>query len=372
MADQDNPWGKPRKKKKKPTSPRGGGSGGNSGGPTPPDLDQFMQEIQDKLNRLSGGDGGGVKLFGILAVIALGLWLMTGFHRVLPEEHGVVLRFGEHVRTQTAPGLGYHLPYPIERVVKPNVTFERRIEIGYRGDTQKQDIASESLMLTGDENIIDIDFVVLWQVAEAESYLFNLQNQEATIKKVAESALREIIGRTKIQAALTESRAEIEQMARDLIQSILDGYKAGVQINEVQLQSVNPPEPVLDAFDDVQNARQDRSRLENEAKAYRNDIIPRARGQAEEMIQQAEAYRQQVINRATGQADRFASILSAYNQAKEVTSKRLYLETLEQVIANNRVIISDGKAGEQVIPYLPMSDLGKRLNSQTNNSKGSQ
>ena len=246
------------------------------------------------------------------------------------------------------------------------MTFERRIEIGFRGEQAPRgtrsttrgsgDIPSESLMLTGDENIIDIDFVVLWRVQDAGKFLFAIRDPENTIKKVAESAMREIIGRTRIQQALTEARAQIEQDAKALMQTMLDSYESGIVINDVQLQQVDPPGPVVDAFDDVQRARADRERLRNEAEAYRNDILPRARGQAEQIIQQAEAYREEVMNRASGDAERFTSVYQAYALDKDVTAERLYIETLEDILSNAQKILIDGDQGN-VLPYLPLNEL---------------
>ena len=214
-------------------------------------------------------------------------------------------------------------------------------------------------MLTGDENIIDIDFVVLWRVNDAGKFLFAIRDPENTIKKVAESAMREIIGRTKIQQALTEGRAQIEQDTKALMQQMLDDYQSGIAINDVQLQQVDPPSPVVDAFDDVQRARADKERLRNEAEAYRNDILPRARGESEQIIQQAEAYREEVINRATGDADRFSAVYKAYVVDKDVTAERLYIETLEDILQNTHKIVIDGEQGN-VLPYLPLNELQTR------------
>ncbi len=319
-----------------------------------------------------GGDNGsGSKVF--IALVFVGLvvvWLSSGFYRVQPDEHGVILRFGEWSRTQTEPGLGYHLPWPIETVQTPNVTFQRRIEIGFRGSVNSsgrrvtysgvQDVEQESLMLTGDENIIDIDFVVVWSVKDAKDFLYNVRDPEGTIKKVAESTMREVIGQTDIQPALTQARTNIEDRTRDVMQKALNSYNAGVAIEKIQLQKVDPPAAVVDAFNEVQRARADRERLRNEAEAYRNDILPKARGRAEELFQQAEAYREKVINEAEGEAERFISVYNAYAKAKDVTAKRLYLETMEEILSkSNKYIVDDKLGGNGLVPYLPVNQMHK-------------
>ena len=343
-------------------SPWGSG-GGSGGGPTPPDFEDMIRRGQDQVRRaLPGGFGSGK---GILIVIGIALiiWLATGIFRVQPDEQGVVMRFGQYVRT-AGPGLHYHLPSPIESVELPRVTVVNRIDVGFTGTGtgQNRDVPEESLMLTGDENIIDIDFTVLWRIGDARQFLFNIRDPEDTVKTAAESALREIIGRTDIQPALTDARQEIESATRDLLQQTIDEYGAGITVTEVQLQQVDPPQPVVDAFNEVQRARQDRQRLRNEAEAYRNDIIPRARGEAERLSQEAQAYREQVIARADGDAQRFLAVLESYRIAPDVTANRFYLETMEEVFRGvNKVIIDQGSGGEQgVVPYLPLNELQRR------------
>lgn len=304
------------------------------------------------------GSGRGIALVvGILAVI----WLASGIYRVDADEQGVVLRFGQWVRTEK-PGLRYHLPAPVEAVLLPKVTRVNRIEIGYRsaGEGRRdRDVPDESLMLTGDENIIDIDFTVFWVIKDAGQYLFKIREPEVTVKKAAESAMREVIGRTELQPALTEARQQIETSTKQLLQTMLDDYESGIEITQVQLQKADPPAPVIDAFNDVQRARSDRERARNEAEAYRNDIIPRARGQAERLIQEASAYREQVVSLAQGDADRFRKVYEAYTQNKEVTSRRMYLETMEEILSGAHKVIIDGDArgAQGVVPYLPLSTL---------------
>ena len=360
------PWG---------SGPRGGGPwGGNRGGggpgprgrgPQPPDFEELLRRGQDRFRRvLPGGFGTGTGI----AVVVLGIlviWLASGFYRVLPDEVGVVLRFGAYNRT-TQPGLNYHLPNPIETVLTPSVTRVNRTEIGYRnaegpgrGQVTRQ-VPEEALMLTGDENIVDINFTVFWVIKNAQAYLFNIRDPDATVKSAAESAMREIVGETPIAQALSEGRGKIETDTQRLLQSILDTYGAGIELTQLQLLKVDPPAPVIDAFRDVQRALADRERLRNEAESYRNDIVPRARGDAVRITQEAEAYRQEIIARSQGDADRFLSVYHAFTAAQDVTLQRLYLETMEEILKNsNKVIIDKSAQGESgVLPYLPLPALG--------------
>ncbi len=357
------PWGRP---------PGGGGGGGRGPGGPPPDFEDMLRRGQDRFRRLvPGGLRGGRGLI-LLVVGAIALWLLSGFYRVQPDEQGVVLRFGEWTRT-TPPGLNYHLPGPIESVLTPKVTRVNRIEVGLRsvGETTRgvpvRDIAEESLMLTGDENIVDIDFTVFWVIKDAGKFLFNIRNPEATVKLTAESAMREVIGQTPIQSALTEGRNEIEEGTQERVQQLLDDYGAGIEVRRVQLLKVDPPGPVIDAFVDVQRARADLERLRNEAEAYRNDILPRARGEAEKMIQDANAYREEITNKAKGEAERFIKVLESYQASKDVTTQRIYLETLEEVFRGmNKVIIdSSAQGGPGVVPYLPLPEIQKRAQQST-------
>jgi len=292
------------------------------------------------------------------------LWVASGIYTVNPDEVGVVLRFGAYNRT-TEPGLNYHLPSPIEWVLKPSVTRVNRTEIGYRnaegpairGATRQ--VPEEALMLTGDENIVDINFTVFWVIKDAKAYLFNIRAPDATVKSAAESAMREVIGETPIAQALAEGRGKIETDTHGLLQGILDAYRAGIEVTQLQLLKVDPPGPVIDAFRDVQRALADRERLRNEAEAYRNDVVPKARGAAAAVKQEAEAYRQEIIARAQGDADRFISVYRAFNAAQDVTLQRLYLETMEEVLKNsNKVIIDKSAQGQSgVLPYLPLPAL---------------
>ena len=348
---------------------RGGGGGG--GGPRPPDLEDLIRKGQDRFKRFlpSGGAAGGKGFLVILAIVGL-IWLATGTYRVQPDEQGVVLRFGKWVQT-TQPGLNWHWPYPIETVETPSVERINAIDIGFRafdatrGRGQKRELPEESLMVTGDQNIIDIEFTVQWKIADAGKFLFNIRNPEATVKIVAESAMREIIGRTDIQPALTEARQEIELKARTLLQSVLDEYDAGIEITQIQLQDVKPPGPVIDSFDDVQRARQDRERLRNEADAYRNDVLPRSRGEAQQMIQEALGYRERLENEAEGEAQRFLQVFAAYKENPSVTRRRMYLETMQNLLSNVDKVIMDRGIQSSVVPYLPLNELRRRSGAET-------
>jgi modulator of FtsH protease HflK len=336
------------------------------GGATPPDLEDLVRRSQEKLKSfLPGGSFGG---WGTLAIFlaAIALWMLSGFYRVQTDEEGVVLRFGKFTQL-TQAGLNYHLPYPIETVLVPKVTSSRRIDIGMRliddprRGTTVRDIPEESLMLTGDENIVDVDFTVLWKVKDAANFLFNVQNTEGTIKAVAESAMREVVGRSTIQPILTGARQNIEQAVHELMQKTLDSYGAGILVTQVQMQKVDPPSQVIDAFRDVQAARADAERVQNEAQTYQNRVVPEARGRAAQIQQAAEAYREQIVAEAKGAASRFTKILDEYKKAPEVTRRRMYLETMERVLAGvNKIVIDPNAAKSGIVPYLPLNDLNAR------------
>ncbi|HAY49323.1 FtsH protease activity modulator HflK [Thalassospira sp. GO-4] len=352
-----NPWGQ---------RPQGGG-----GGNTPPDFDEMIRKGQERLKRLFPG-GGGYKGFVLIGIAVIGLWLLTGFYRVQPGEQGVTLLFGKWVGT-TGPGLNYFLPAPIGEVIKPNVERTNQIEVGYRGagtvaSNGSRDVPEESLMLTGDQNIIDIDYVVQWRISDAGAYLFNVRDPENTIKLASESAMREVIGKTNLEEALTVGRVRVEEQTRTLLQKIMDGYDSGIFIAEVKMQKVDPPRDVIDAFNDVQRARQDRDRSQNEALAYRNDIIPRAKGEAERQVLQARAYKDRVTKEAEGEAERFTSVYNSYLTAQDVTTRRLYLETMQDILNKSEKIILDQKGdGNGVVPYLPLPEVQKRANAGGNN-----
>lgn len=372
----NNPWGSP--------------GGGRGPGQQPPDLDEIIARAQAFIRGLlppgfgggrprgpggggfGGGFGGGDGIAGIglrgigfAALAAAGLWLASGFYRVQPDEQGVVLRFGAFDRT-TLPGLNYHLPYPVETVLRPQVTRINRIDIGYRSgsgdartvtgrDLPLRDVAAESLMLTGDENIIDINAAVFWRIRDAGAFLFATRNPATTVRSAAESVMREVIGRTPIQPALTDARAQIEASVAKGVQTILDQYGSGVEITQVQLQKVDPPAAVIESFRDVQRANTDADRMRNEAESYRNDIVPRARGDAARLTAEADAARQSSIAEASGQAQRFLSVLKAYEAAKDVTMERLYIETMQEILSKTPTVVVD-TAAQNIIPYLSLGE----------------
>ena len=354
-----SPWG----------SPPGGGNGNGSGrGPTPPDIDKIIRELQNKIkNFLPGGSASGGKPVGLILLILVFVWLASGLYRVLPDEQGVVIRFGKFIKT-TQPGLNYHIPFPIETVETPKVTKVNRIDIGFRSERDSgfssgggvADVPQESLMLTGDENIVNIDFSVFWVIKDAGKFLFKIQDPEGTVKAAAETAMREVIAKSEIQPILTQGRSVIEVETQEIIQGILDDYESGIQITQVQTQKADPPDQVINAFRDVQAARADMERSKNEAEAYANDVIPRARGEAAKILQAAEAYKNQVVAKAEGEASRFVSIYNEYAKAKEVTQERMYLETMEKVLADIEKVIIEKNVGSGVVPYLPLPELNKK------------
>jgi len=350
-----SPWG----------SPPGGGNGSGRGGQRPPNIDEVIEKIQKLINSfIPGGKPGGSKpiIFGLILLIVI--WAFSGLYRVLPDEQGVVLRFGKFVST-TQPGLNYHIPYPVESVLTPKVTKVNRIDVGFRSASDSGrtsgigDVPEESLMLTGDENIVNIDFSVFWVIKDAGQFLFKIQSPVETVKAAAETAMREVIAKSRLQPILTEGRSKIEIETQEIAQSLLDEYESGIQITQVQTQKADPPDQVIDAFRDVQAARADMERSKNEAEAYANDVIPRARGEAAKILQEAEAYKQQVVAAAEGEASRFVAIYNEYAKAKKVTQERMYLETMEKVLADIDKVIIDKKAGG-VVPYLPLPELSKK------------
>jgi modulator of FtsH protease HflK len=352
-----SPWGTPP-----------GGGNGSGRGPTPPDIEAIIREIQSKIKKfLPGGSSSGGKPIGLFLIILGFVWLASGLYRVLPDEQGVVLRFGKFTST-TQPGLNYHIPFPVESVLTPKVTKVNRMDVGFRSERDSgfssgggvADVPEESLMLTGDENIVNIDFSVFWVIKDAGKFLFEIQDPQGTVKAAAETAMREVIAKSRIQQILTEGRAKIENETQEIIQSILDEYNSGIQVTQVQTQKADPPDQVIDAFRDVQAARADMERSKNEAEAYANDVIPRARGEAAKIMQAAEAYKQKVVAAAEGEASRFVSIYNEYAKAKEVTQERMYLETMEKVLADIDKVIIEKNAGSGVVPYLPLPELGKK------------
>jgi modulator of FtsH protease HflK len=346
--------------------PWGSGPQPSGGGSTPPDLEELLRRSQDKLRTvLPGGNLGGK---GVMLLILAGLlvWGISGFYRVDTNEYGVVLRFGAFDR-YAGPGLNYHLPYPIETALTPQITVVRQIHIGMRQvddlrrGTTVRDVPEESLMLTGDENIVDVDFTVFWQVKKdkVSDFLFNIQQVENSVKAVAEAAMREVVGRTSIQPILTGARAGIELEVQELTQKILDFYGAGVVVTQVQMAKVDPPASVIDSQRDVQVARADAEKAQNEAQRYANSIVPEARGKAAKIQQDSEAYREQTVAEAKGQAARFLKVYEEYKKAPEVTRQRIYYETMEKLFSGTDKIIIDSGAATGAVPYLPLPDLAR-------------
>jgi modulator of FtsH protease HflK len=344
--------------------PWGSGQQPSGGGSNPPDLEELLRRSQDKLRTvLPGGSLGGKGVF-LLLIAALVVWGISGFYRVDTNEYGVVLRFGKFDR-YADPGLNYHLPYPIETALTPQITVVRQIHIGMRqvddlrrGSTIR-DVPEESLMLTGDENIVDVDFTVFWQVKKdkVSDFLFNIQQVENSVKAVAEAAMREVVGRTSIQPILTGARAGIELEVQELTQKILDYYGAGIIVTQVQMAKVDPPASVIDSQRDVQVARADAEKAQNEAQRYANSIVPEARGKAAKIQQDSEAYREQTVAEAKGQAARFTKVYEEYKKAPEVTRQRIYYETMEKVFSGTDKIIIDSGASSGAVPYLPLPEL---------------
>jgi membrane protease subunit HflK len=360
ILKKESPWGLPSKKNNQP--------GPNN---SSVDMEDLAKKFQDGLKNIFGGSSktpDAKKPIALFIIGAVAVWTLSGFYRVDADEQGVVLRFGKYI-SMTQPGLNYHLPYPIESVMTPKVTRVNRVDVGFRssGDSARgsvSDIKDESAMLTGDENIVDINYSVFWVIKDASKYLFNIQEPISTIKVVAETAMREIIARKKIQVVLTQGRAEIENEAQKIMQQILDSYNAGIEITQVQAQKSDPPAQVIDSFRDVQAAKADKERQQNEAQAYANDVIPRARGEAAKIIQEAEGYKKEVVAQAEGEASRFIAIYNEYAKAKTVTQERMYLETMEKVLSGVNKIIIDKQSGSGVVPYLPLPELKKNLDAQ--------
>jgi len=345
--------------------PRGGGGG--QSGQQPPDIEEMLKRGQDKFKKLLPSGMGGPKRIVLLVLAAIVIWLGSGFYRVQPSEQGVELLFGKFVQ-MTTPGLNYWFPSPIGQVFTPDVTNTNITSVGFREvgsggvrSTSVRDVPEESLMLTGDQNIIDIDYQVQWRIKNAADFLFNIRNPQETVKLASESAIREIVGQNTLEDALAKQRQQVETKTHDVLQKILDSYGAGVFIDSVKMQKVEPPKQVIDAFNDVQRAKQDRERQQNEAQAYANDIIPKAKGEAASMIQEATAYKEKMIREAEGEAKRFLSVFEAYKGGKQVTRTRLYLERMQQVLQDSeKVIIDKGQGGPGVIPYLPLPEIKKR------------
>ena len=321
------------------------------------DLDLFVRLARDKFHRFIRIPGLGGRGLGLIAALVAVVWLLSGIYKVQPDEQGIVLRFGHWIDT-SGPGLHFHAPFPIDTVLFPKVTQINQLQLGRTAESPAGRNSTANQMLTGDENLVDADCAVIWQIKNAGQYLFKVSDPEGMLKVAAESALRQVIGRNPIQSALSDRRQQIADEVKEALQHLLDVEQAGILITQVQLQRVDPPSVVIDAFNDVQRARADQERARNEAQAYANDIIPRARGEADRITQEAEAYKTQVVNLAEGEAKSFLSVYQSYARAKEVTAWRLYLESVDEVLkkASKVIVDSSGKGVSGLVPYMPVPE----------------
>jgi membrane protease subunit HflK len=351
--NDNNPW------ESGGNNPWGGGSSGNK------DLEDSIKKAKEKFGKFKIG---GPRNISILIIVALIIWLATGFYRVEPDEQGIELLFGKWNQVTTEPGLHYFFPTPFGKTMTPKVESIRKINVGYRSaselgfssNSSDRNVLEESLMLTGDQNIVDVNFTVLYKIKDAGKFLFKLRNPETTVKDMSESVMREVVGQRDLEFLLTGGRQEVEQVVRSDLQDILDEYESGILVQSIQLQSVNPPALVIDAFDEVQRARQDKEKLVNEANSYMNKIVPNARGDAAKLVQEATAYKEQVIKQAEGVAQNFIDVYNSYKETKYVTRQRIYLETLTEVLEGpNKIILDSTGEGQGVVPYLPINELIK-------------
>ena len=353
-------WNEPGGDKKDPWSGRGDQKG-------PPDLDEAIRSLQEKLGGFFGGGKDGddsssglppLKSMGFVAAGAIVLWGLSGFYIIDEGTHGVETRFGHYVAT-TQSGLNWHFPAPIEQVSVVDVKHQRYIEVGYRSGGNERTLGSvpkEALMLTKDENIVDVRLAVQYQVKDAKDFIFNVVNPAATLKQVTESAQRGVVGSSKMDFVLTEGRSEIVAQIKKEIQDVMDNYKSGIQVTSVNLQDAQPPEQVQNAFEDAIKSREDEQRLINEAEAYSNDVVPKARGAAARKLQEAEGYKEQVIAQAEGESSRFSKLLGEYTKAPDVTRKRLYIESMEDVFSETNTVMVDVKGGNNML-YLPLDKM---------------
>ncbi len=359
-SNDSGPWGRGSGGGggRKPTTRSTNGSDSPSGGGGP-EFEAVLETIQNQIRNVMGGSSNGRKIF-LFVLGLLFLWVVSGFYRVEQGKLGLELVFGKFLGAPTLSGLNYNFPSPIGEVKVIDVERSRRVDIGYRGVANNRqavrDLPEESLMLTGDQNIVDIDFAVFWKVRDPEKFSFNIRAPEDTVKLAAESAMREVVGQTAFDSTVTDGRASIETRTLEVLQSILDDYGSGILVEKVDMQKSDPPQQVIDSFNDVQRARQDLDRLRNQADAYANTIVPEARGEAEKILLDAEAQREKLITEADGEAKRFISVYNSYRQAPTVTKRRMYLETIGKVLKESEKIIIDKESGG-VLPYLPLPQL---------------
>ncbi len=360
-------WNEPGGDKKDPWSGRKDENG-------PPDLDEVIRSFQEKLGGIFGGGstgdsgGGSLKSLGILAIGAGVLWSLSGFYIVEEGTRGVETRFGAYIAT-TQPGLNWRFPTPIDKVQIVDVQNVQVVEVGYRSGGRQGvgSVPREALMLTKDENIVDVRLAVQYQVKDAKDYAFNVLNPTATLKQVTEGVERGVIGRSTMDFVLTEGRSEIVASLHTEIQKVMDSYQSGILITTVNLQDAQPPEQVQGAFEDAIKAREDEQRLINEAEAYSNEVVPVARGAASRKIQEAEAYKERVVAQSIGETKRFTQLLKEYKKAPKVTRQRIYLESMEQVLSNTSTVMVDVKGGNNLL-YLPLDKLGNQSSTMESNS----
>jgi membrane protease subunit HflK len=372
MSLNDPQWGKR-------SGGNGGGGGSNDG---PPDLDQIIKKLNQKIAGLFGmkpgntGGGGGTGGpsnaamgggFALAASLALAVWLATGFYIVEEGSRGVELRLGKYSQT-TGPGPRWHWPYPIETVEQVNISQVRAIEVGHRNN-QKTKVKEEALMLTQDQNIVDVQFAVQYTLKSPEEYLFNNRGPDEAVRQVAETAMREIVGRSKMDYVLYEGRGEIASRAKVLMQKILDRYTTGISISSVNLQNAQPPAEVQGSFDDAVRAKQDKERLKNEGEAYANDILPKARGLAARLLEEASGHKQRVVSNAQGDASRFSAVVAEYEKAPQVTRERMYLETIQQIMQSTSKVLVDQKGGQNLL-YLPLDKIMQMAGPSSQSSGG--
>ena len=342
------------------------GNRGNNQGP--PDLDEVLRNIQKKFGSLFGGKGGGRRSggggggssaggigIGLIVGVLLAVWLASGFYKIEEAERGMIMQFGKHVDT-TQPGLRWHIPFPIEDVIKVDITKVFTIPL-------------RATMLTQDENIIDIEGDIQYQISDPARYLFSVRRPEITLSQASESAVRQSIGRSKMDYVITEGRGEIAIRVKNLTQEIMDSYQAGLSVNKVNIKAAKPPEAVKDAFDDVTQSREDEIRLRNEAEAYSNEVIPKARGAAARLREEADAYKQEVVARSEGEADRFVALLKEYTKAPQVTRDRLYIDMMQSVLSNSSKVMVDVEGGNNLL-YLPLDKLMSRDGDATSGQQG--
>lgn len=349
---------------------QGGGGGGGGGGPwgqggggnQPPDLEDMLKRSQDRMKQVMDGGGLPAPVMLLAAAVATAVigWYAFTF-RVNADEFGVVLRFGEFQRQEPA-GLHFRLPFPVDEVKVLKVTDQRIMDIGTRTTSGSSNRGDSTMMLTGDENIIDVRFAVFWRIKldQVQNYLFNIAAQENTVREVGESVMREVVGQTQLLSLLTEARTDVQKSVQKRMQEILDGYGAGIKIDQVQLKEVDPPQEVIESFREVQAAAQDRETKIKEAQKYAEQVVPVAKGDADRIKANAQGYRDQTIAEATGQASRFLKVYDEYKKSPDVTRQRLYLETMERVLGGSEKIVIDQKGGQGVVPYLPLGELSRK------------